>query len=253
MPLIGANGGLVGVQRTSGGGQARGVWVPNEQVLFRRQDKWIGDSDFSSISLLLHMDGSNGSTTFTDSGPKATSVTANGGVSVSTAQFKYGGASAFFNGTTDSLSFADPALGTGSFTIEFWFKTASSVQYAQFIGNEGPGYSLLINNSSSTAGDIALYNGSLLCATSGTDYGDDAWHHLALTRSGTSITIWIDGASKATATSGASFSGQTNYIGRNNAYSPRNLVGYIDELRITKGVARYTGAFTPPAESFANA
>lgn len=251
--MLGLNGGLLGAQRTSGGGQAQGVWAPNEQVLFQRQNKWIGDANFSSISLLLHMDGSNGSTTFTDSGPRSISVTANGGASISTANFKYGAASAFFNSTTDSLSFADPALGTGDFTIEFWFKTASSVQYAQFIGNESPGYSLLINNSSSTAGDIALYNGSLVCATSGTDYGDDMWHHLALTRSGTSITIWIDGASKATATSNASFSGQTNYIGRNNAFSPRNFVGYIDDLRITKGLARYTGTFSAPANQFPNA
>jgi hypothetical protein len=125
------------------------------------------------------------------------------------------------------------------------------VQYAQFIGNESTGYTFLINNASSTAGDIALYNGGVfVCATSGIDYGDDAWHHLALTRLGTAVTIWVDGVSRATSTSSASFSGQTNFVGRNNAYSPRNLVGYIDDLRITKGVARYTANFTPPTAAF---
>lgn len=255
MPLIGANGGLLGSQRTTTTSTGVGLWTPNEQVLLRRANTWPRPDDpyAANVSLLLHMDGSNGSTTFTDNSSSPRTVTANGGAAVSTAQSKFGGASVYFNGTSDSLSFTDPALGTGDFTIEMWFKTTSSVQYAQLIGNESTGYSLLINNASSTAGDIALYLGGLVCATSGTSYRDDAWHHIAVTRSGTSVTIWIDGVSCATATSSGSFSGQTNYVGRNNVYTPRNFVGYIDELRITKGVARYTSTFTPSTTAFPNA
>lgn len=256
MALIGANGGLIGSRRSSDLFTAPGLWTANEQVLLRRAATWpvTGDPNFSSVSLLLHMDGTNGSTTFTDNSVDNRAITANGGATVSTAQSKYGGASAFFNGTTDSLSFSDPGLGTGDFTIELWFRTASSVQYAQFVGNESPGYTLLINNSSSTSGDIGLYTAAgFVCATSGTDYGDDAWHHVALTRSGTSVTIWVDGVSRATGTSGSSFSGQTNFIGRNNFFTPRNLIGYIDDLRITKGVARYSATFTPPTAAFPDA
>jgi len=253
--MIGLNGGLLGAQRSTNTSTAPGVWTANEQALLKRASAWPRTDDpyAASVSLLLHMDGSNGSTTFADSSSSPKTVTANGGVIVSTAQSKFGGASAYFNSTTDSLSFADPALGTGDFTIEMWFKTASSVQYAQLIGNESSGYSLLMNNASSTAGDIALYNGSLVCASSGTSYRDDAWHHVAVTRLGTALTIWVDGVSKATATSSASYSGQTNYVGRNNVYAPRNFVGYIDELRITKGVARYTATFTPSTTAFPNA
>lgn len=183
----------------------------------------------------------------------AKTVTANGGAKVSTAEYKVGSSSAYFNGTSDSLSFADLGLDTDSFTIEMWFKTNSSVQYAQLIGNEtsSAGFTLLINNNSSTGGQIALYRaGGLVLSSSSGDWSDDNWHHVALTRNGTAVTLWIDGSSYGTATNSASFSGTTMYIGRNNQHSPRNMVGYIDELRVSKGVARYTSSFTPSTSAF---
>lgn len=247
--------GLIGAVRTSRRGAAVGVWTLDEQVEYQRQGTWIGDASFDSVSLLLHMDGSNGSTTFTDSSRNALTVTASGTAQISTAQSKFGGSSGYFNGTSDSLSFTDPALGTGDFTIEMWIKTNSSVQYAQLIGNETStlGYSLLINNNTATGGQIALYRGSLIASTSTGDWSDDSWHHVAVTRSGTSVTIWVDGTSNGTGTSSASMNGASLcYVGRNNQFSPRNLVGYIDDLRITKGVARYTANFTAPSAPFSN-
>lgn len=216
----------------------------------------VGDSLFSSVELLLHMDGSNGSTTFTDSSGTPKTITVGGGAAISTAQSKFGGASLYLNGSTDSLSFADVALGTGDFTVEMFFKTASSVQYAQLIGNESgggsSGYTVLINNNSSTGGQIAVYRqGNLVLTSSSGDWSDDAWHHIALVRSGTTVTLWLDGTSYGTATDGNSYSGGTYYIGRNNEFAPRNLIGYIDEVRITKS-ARYTSAFTPTTTAFPN-
>jgi hypothetical protein len=215
------------------------------------------DPEFASVSLLLHMDGSNGSTTFTDSGPNGVAVTANNGAAISTADSKYGGAGAYFNGDTQSLSFADPGLGTGDFTVEMWFKTNSSVQYAQLIGNESAGlagFTLLINNDSETGGEMAVYRGGgLVLYSSSGDWSDNAWHHVALTRSGTSVKLWIDGTEYGSGTDGTSYSGSTWYVGRNEVYSPRDFVGYIDDLRITAGVARYTAAFTPPTAAFPDA
>jgi len=83
----------------------------------------MSDTYYSNVSLLLHCDGSNGSTTFTDNSPSPKTVTANGNASVSTAQSKFGGASAVFDGTGDYLSLDGSsgfAFGTGDFTIEFW-------------------------------------------------------------------------------------------------------------------------------------
>ena len=79
-----------------------------------------GDPYYSAVSLLLPMDGTNGSTTFTDSGPNALTVTPTS-ATISTTQSKYG-ASGYFNGTSAYLTAASSAitLGTSDFTIEFW-------------------------------------------------------------------------------------------------------------------------------------
>jgi hypothetical protein len=251
--MLGFNGGLMGVRRKQDP-TTPGLWFPNERAII------VGsDSYWDNVSLLLHMDGSNGSTTFTDSSSNALTVTANGNAQISTAQSKFGGASGYFNGTSDSLTFTDPALGTGGFTIEMWIKTNSSVQYAQLIGNEASGgfsgYTLLINNDNASGGNVALYiSGSLVASSSTGDWSDDTWHHVALTRSGTSVTIWTDGTSNGTGTSSASMNGSSLcYVARNNEVSPRNVIGYIDDLRITKGVARYTANFTPPGAAFPDA
>jgi len=257
--MLGFNGGLLGKRRVPTLEAASGLWFPNEQSAARREAIWPSTDDpfFSSVSLLLHMDGSNGSTTFTDSSLNALTVTANGNAQISTAQSKFGGASGYFNGTSDSLTFTDPALGTGNFTIEMWLKTNSSVQYAQLVGNEtvSSGFTFVINNNSSTGGQLAVYlNGSLVVSSSSGDWSDDTWHHIALTRSGSTVTLWGDGTSLGTGTSSASFNGAASMVvARNNVYTPRNLVGYIDDLRITKGVARYTANFTPPNAAFPDA
>ena len=213
----------------------------------------VSDPNFANVKVLLHCNGSNGSSTFIDSSSNNLTVTRTGAAQVSTVESYLGGASAYFNGASDSLTFADPALGTDNFTIEMWVKTASTVQYAQLIGNEGSGgFTFLINNNSAGGGQLAVYAPGLVVSSSAGDWSDNAWHHFALTRSsGANLTLWVDGNSVGTGTSSANFSGSaTMYVGRNNVYTPRNMIGYIDEIRITKGIARYNGTFTPPAAPF---
>jgi len=198
------------------------------------------------------MDGSG--STFVDSSGTPQAITAGGNATQSTTESKFGGKSAYFDGAGDSLSFADIQLGTGNFTVEFWFKTNSSTQYAQMIGNESSGgtsgFSLLINNNSSTGGQVAVYRaGSLVVSSSSGDWSDDAWHHIAFVRSGTTVTLYLDGTSYGSSTDSNSYTGSTYFIGRNNVFSGRDFVGYIDEVRITKGV-RYTAAFTPSGVAF---
>ena len=86
-----------------------------------------GDPFYSAVSLLLPMDGTNGSTAFTDSGPNALTITAVGNTQISTTQSKYGGASGYFDGTGDYLSISPNTaidLSSGDFTIEFWIRPA---------------------------------------------------------------------------------------------------------------------------------
>ena len=215
-----------------------------------------GDAFWSNVAVLLSMDGSEA--TFIDNSSTPQTITVGGGATQSIAQSKFGGKSAFFNSTTDHLTFADVALGTGDFAVELWFNTSSSVQYAQLFGNEGPGgstgFSVLINNNSATGGQIALYarGGIVVSSSAGVDLSDGAWHYLAVSKSGTTVRLYIDGNLSGTGNDAGSYSGGNWYLARNNVFSPRNVVGYIDDFRLTKGSARgYTGATIPvPTAAF---
>jgi hypothetical protein len=215
------------------------------------------DPFMDKVSLLLHADGTG--STFVDSSitPKTLSAA---NATQSATQYKFGGKSAFFSGASDYLSASGVSIGTGEFVLEMWFKTASSVQYAQLIGNEGSGgsegFSLLINNNSSTGGQIALYRGSLIVSTPSGDYSDDAWHHVAVSRSGTTVRLYVDGTLASSATSSANFSSSAAmFIAYNNQFSPRNMVGYVDDVRISVGTDRnYTGStITVPSAAFPDA
>jgi hypothetical protein len=203
------------------------------------------DPFFSSVAALLHMDGTGG--TFVDSSGTPKTITAVGATQSAT-ESQWGGKSAFLNGAGHYLQIPGVNIGTGDFAIEMWFKTNSSVQFAQLIGNESAGgsqgFSLLMNNNSSAGGQIAMYSGSLLVSTSSGDWSDDQWHYLALSRSGTTVRLYMDGALASTSTSSANLtSSAPMYVGYNNAFPPRNVVGYFDDIRITVGSARgMTGA-----------
>ena len=194
------------------------------------------------------MDGANASTNFVDSGPNALAVTAVGNAQVSTAQSKYGGASGYFDGTGDYVSIPNSSLfafGSGDFTIEFWLKTTDTA------GG-------LLNLTGGTTGywQLSLYNGSLYWQTtrdttnlhiiSATSVLDGAWHHIAVTRQGTTNRVYFDGSQAASATDSTNYSGSGGslFIGRDSAGSDLNA--YIDDLRISR-FARYVSNFTPPA------
>ena len=212
------------------------------------------DPFFSSVALLLHMDGTG--STFVDSSGTPKTITAVGATQSATHSM-WGGKSAYFSSSGDYLSFPDVGIGSGDFAIEMWFKTSSNVQYAQLIGNEsaggGQGFSLLINNDSSTGGQIALYRGGLIVSSSSGDFSDDEWHYIAISRAGSTVRLYLDGTLQSTETSSANFtSTAATFVARNNVFGPRNVVGYIDDLRITVGSARnYTGStITVPAAAF---
>jgi hypothetical protein len=267
MALIGVNGGLVGVARTSRRGAAVGVWTPNEQVIYQRQNTWIGDASFANVLLLLHMDGSNGSTTFTDSSSNAFAVTSFGNAQISTAQSKFGGASGLFDGNGDYLTTpTSTALDLGNtYTIEFWMRANSFASNGGLIHrglyttttNSWNGLAFSIRQLGS---EIRFYFYGISNATeqiinvpiSG-NFTINTWHHVAMTRSGTTGYVLVDGVLKNTISSlnTPAASSRDLKIGVWD-YSTGSTVsewfnGYIDDLRITKGVARYTANFTPPA------
>lgn len=211
-----------------------------------------GDPSYSSVGVLLHGNGENNSTTFTDSGPDARTVTRNGtNVVVSTAQSKYGGASIYLpGGSGDYLTIASNAdfdFGTGDFTVEFWAYATKSqpLDLLNFMSSGATRILIYYNSSELRFWDTAVDN-------FGTSYtwpsGGASWVHFAFCRSGTTLRGFANGAQVWSATYGSSTpSGCDVHIGRSwTGGSGREFGGYIDDFRITKGVARYTSAFTPP-------
>ena len=220
----------------------------------------ISDPSYANVSLLLHGNGTNGSTTITDNSPSPKTVTAEGNAQISTAQSKFGGASIAFDGTGDRVSVANNAafdFGTGDFTVECWVfsvaaLTSYNFEYAHIAGKgsgiAGGEYSLgfyqqKINwfaNSTTTQGTTILTN--------------NTWYHFAASRAGSTLKLFVNGLLESSTTntlnytSSVSFNAGDRQAGDSGGQYPFN--GYIDELRVTKGVARYTANFTPPVSQF---
>ena len=176
-----------------------------------------------------------------------------GNAQISTTQSKFGGGSMYFDGTGDYL---DARLGPvqvlgGDFTVEMWVYPTTitgsnrtflflenGVNSAAFFMYGATGYvGLDINN-------VATYNlGSTAITT-------NSWQHLAFVRSGSTLTAYINGTSVGTATVTASLgsSGVMRIGAGASAGAP--YFGYFDEMRVTKGYARYTTNFTAPISPF---
>ena len=211
-----------------------------------------GDPSFANVVLLLHCDGTNGSTTFADNSPAAKTVTAFNDAQVSTTSPKFGTGAALFDGNSDYLTApasSDWAFGTGDFTVEYWVK-ANSTGNCNFLGVRATGgWNILI-----FSGDLywqSSYLNTNLYNVSATVINDGSWHHIAHCRSGTSHRMFVDGTqvgSTTTDNTNYNVSGTDLTIGFSSNYGSYN--GRFDDIRITKGVARYTANFTPPSAPF---
>lgn len=234
---------------------AYSISVPTtSEVMVVANDTSDADPFWSSVVLALHFDGSNGSTVFTDE--KGKTVTANGNAQISTVQYKFGGASAYFDGSGDYLtvsSSADFAFGTDDFTIEAWVNIAA----APAAGN---GYSLFTNSSTLTlpavffisdANKLALWANGLVGNT-GSTVPLGQWSHVAFVRSGGTAYAFINGVAQWSAAYTANHAENIGLVGCNPDKASGFFNGYIDDLRVTKGVARYVANFTPPTAAFPN-
>lgn len=202
------------------------------------------DPDFNSVSLLLHMNGSNGSTTFTDSSSAARTVTRYADAQISTTQSKFGGASGYFDGSGDYLSLAsDQAfVFNGDFTIEAWIYCSNLNSNKGIFASSAERFGLIrVENFIYWLGSSDISGSSILLSAT-------TWHHVVACRSGSTLRLFVDGAQAGSGASTQTPALNTWFVASNQ--SGEHFNGYIDDLRVTKGVARYTSAFTPPAAAF---
>jgi hypothetical protein len=203
---------------------------------------------------LLHFNGANNSTTFTDETGKAWNAVS--GAKISTAQSKFGGASMLLNGSSDFIStpsHADFNFGTGDFTIEcFVYQVVQTGDQALFGCVSGSGIEV----------SAGLQNGKMFCGRNGVSYGPIAssavaastWTHVAAARQGTTMRVFHGGTLMASGSDSNDYIAAISNIGaaslNGNTTRSAYYNGYIDEFRITKGTALYTANFTPPASPF---
>src|SRR5574341_108462 len=222
-----------------------------------------GNDSFTKI--LLHMDGTDGTTTFTDSniGGSAHTWTANGNAQIDTAIAKFGSAAGLFDGTgdyIDTTDHADFSLGSGDFTIDFWFNRA---------GGDGTGR--LIAGQSDSAGSVAstsftarlhttnvvlcqVSDGAALTSVTGTTtFTATGWHHVAFVRTGNTLRMFVDGVQEGGDVAfSATVNNSTNKfaVGRLGELTTNTWNGSIDEFRLSIGTARWTANFTPPTSAY---
>jgi hypothetical protein len=206
------------------------------------------------VSLLLHMDGTNGSTTFTDSSSNGLTVTANGNAAVNTTAPKWGTGSASFDGASDWLSLTPATLlqFSADFTLEGWFYLDST---ANMIGgsSSSDGNTQVFRFNESVAGNLSFYlNGTQVFSPTAAGITTSTWQHVAISRSGTDTRMFVDGVQKGSTNTSWSGTFRMDIIGTfffNGSRLGDDFDGKIDDLRITKA-ARYTANFTPPAAPF---
>jgi len=191
-------------------------------------------------ALIIPFEGTDSSTTVYTSGTLSCSATLSGGASISTVHKKYGASSLYLDGSSGLLTISSPGIASGDdFTVEMWVQPSS-------VSDNRPIWVV----SGVRSGLIAV-SGSLYWLAAGGDITStgtvvtDTWQHVTVSRSSSTLRMFLDGVLVGSGTDSSAFSSSLvcGVDLSNQKYS-----GYIDDLRITKGSALYTADFTPPGD-----
>jgi hypothetical protein len=231
---------------------------------------WETDPSSASVSLLLNMEGAG--STFVDYSGSPKTITALYGATQSTSVPRFGSKSLYLSGTTFgsapylSVPYSSAFdLSTGDWTVECWaYPTSLSGTLNMFAINNASGQfaqaSVIVNDNGSAYVLSQGANGEWLDTTlvSAGTFQSNTWHHVAYVRSGSTFRLYVNGTSVYSFTSssalnngsGISTIGTRVGVGSEGAGSS-TWQGYIDEFRVTKGVARYSGStITVPTAAF---
>jgi hypothetical protein len=222
--------------------------------------------------LLLHFDGSDASTTFTDSSIFAKTFTASGNAQLDTAEFRFGTASGLFDGTGDWIDASDSAdftLDDQDFAIEGWFFVDAALGTNRHMAGQGDaagdsnGRAWLLQRNTDGTIRATVWQGTTEYTISSQDIYDNdeeepnnpGWHHVAFTRESDILRLFLDGVQQGS----LAFTGSVNdsadelgigVFGGDSVVAP--WAGWIDEFRLTIGEARYVNDFDVPGNAFSN-
>lgn len=226
-----------------------------------------GDPHWDNVSALLHFDGVNGATSFGDETGRTWARA--GTVQLSTAQARFGPSSALFGATGGQIlrtpTDAGMLFGTGDFTIEAFVRPSGYGNYPNIFSNRGGsggsgGITLRINPSGRLNAFYGAGSGDFTDSGAGA-ISTSSWTHVALVREGRYMRLFRGGllagtrdlgaGSNVDVTNGAS---DQTFLGAYGGWSTEGATetfrGYMDEVRITKGFARYSSSFEPPQAPF---
>ena len=212
------------------------------------------DGDFDNVSLLLKGEGTNGSTTILDSSSNNLSVTAVDNAQISTAvntPFGTGDGVLAFDGTGDYLTTTGTADGTSDVTIECWvYPTDSALIYRAVVDTRDAAPADTGFGVFQYGRAIEVYGNGLKVSTPVNVLTINTWQHIGLVRKNGICQIYLNGnASGSSSAYTNNLTSSAVTIGSSvTAVFP--YIGYISNLRITKGVARYTENFDVPTAPF---
>lgn len=219
----------------------------------RRSRNFYDDPYSSNVVMLLHCNGADGSNLIVDE--RGHAITVNGSANITTAQSKFGGTSLRFDGASSiaSPASADFDFGTADFTIEMWryltsMSGASYYNHYFSIGGQGNfGFK-------SWPASTYFYANSNTQVSDNTPTVLNTWQHIALVRNGTSICLFLDGVLKNvnSINPNTEFGSATLPVNIGNGHPGEFLGGYLDEVRVTKGIGRYKASFNVQTSAFPN-
>jgi len=252
------SGYLSNIRIVKGVGVYTAAFTPSTQPLPVSQSANVYGSPSAAVTSsqtsLLIPGTTGGFQDLSTSGQRITNTTSTTSVKTvsATQQFKFGTQSntllpTAYQSVVDATSLQ---LGTGDFTIEGWIYTnASGVLYG--IMNKGASLPTGWSIEKNTSNQLIWYSGSTAVKTSTDTIPASTWTYFAISRSGTNLYMFINGNLQGSAgTDSANYNQTTNMvIGATRALG-NGLNGYLDDLRITKGVCRYTASFSAPTTAF---
>ena len=215
------------------------------------------DPYFNDVKLLLGFDYRETGTTFKDFSKNNHTIQADGAAAISFDASKFGVSSASFDGSNSGLKISNTSaldLSYTPYTCETWVYLKSASIYVTIFGKQiagESGYSLWLVDMAPSIG----LNGNYFNALSATQLNLNQWYHIAIVDDGSGTKLYVNGSEVAATTERNTTASDSFFIVGQNVVpdmwdAKYTLNGYLQELRITKGVARYTSNFIPPTRPF---